>query len=302
MRAAKRTLAMVCAIIATTFALTGTAFAATVHGADFSESGSTLSSGSIDALNIDGKAGETVWLNVTYKGRPIGKNIPYVIGKDAAAGDETTWAGIATLKIDTLDLSKLDGSYVINASVKREGQQGQELLYSGKLYGVYADLSDGTQKLIGTRTIGAGEEDRNFTAPTMVYDNGSTFKLVGSKNEKGVLHFQYEEYNEATTVDGVINYLDAEGNLVAKTDIPGISYGKEVTVDVPSVVVADNGDLYRTVFFKDTVTAKNPGGVSFSIRCTKITEADKALAGYYVATIKMVERLGHSKRFRRCDG
>lgn len=290
MKAAKRTLAMACAVIAATFALTGTAFAATVSGADFSATGSAIESGNVDVLHVDGKAGETVFLGVSLNGRPIARNLLYTIGQDAAPGDEATWAGVATLDISGFDLKSLDGSYTIEAF---EDHDGKKPLYAGKLYGVYADLEGGGSKLIGTRTADASElTTRDFLAPAMVYDNGQTYKLVSESNKKGALHFKYEKYDEATTVDGVVNYLDPEGNVVAKSDIPGIGYGKQEKVNIPNVVVADNGDLYRTVFFKDSIVAKNPGATTFSIYCTKITEADKALAGYYVATIKMVDENG----------
>ena len=289
-KAAKYMLALACAVVATSLALAGTAFAATVHGADYHASGSALEAGDIDVLAVDGNAGETVFLTVTYKGRTIAQSLPYTIGENAEAGDEATWAGVATLDISNLDLKGLDGSYAIEAYASRAGG---DALYRGTIYGVYADLPDGTSKLIGTRTVNDVEANaRDFIPPATVYDNGRTFKRDGEVSGAGALHYAYVEYDEATTVDGAINYIDSEGNVVATSAIPGIGYGEEVKVSVPDVVVADNGDLYRTVFFKDTVVAKNPGAVTFSIYAAKISEADKALAGYYVATIKMVDERG----------
>ena len=291
MTAAKCTVALVCAVIAASFAMAGTAFAATVHGADYHGAGSAIESGEIDVLTVDGAAGETVFLTVERGKTTIAHSLPYTIGGGAEADDGATWAGIATLDISNLDLAAIaDGAYTIKAYASRAGD---ELLYSGTLCGVYADLPDGTTKLIGTRTVDAAEDAaRTFSSPTTVYNNGRTFKVEGEPTGKGALHYKYVEYDEATTINGVINYIDADGNVVAKQEIPGIAYDEEVKVSIPDVVVADNGDLYRTVFFKDSVTAKNPGAVSFSIYATKITDADKALAGYYVATIKMVDEQG----------
>ena len=97
MIAAKRTLAMLCAIVAATLALTGTAFAATVHGADFSGAGSVIKEGNIDVLNVDGSAGETIFLTVKKGDSAIARNLPYTIGESANAGDKFTWTGTATL-------------------------------------------------------------------------------------------------------------------------------------------------------------------------------------------------------------
>lgn len=290
MTAITRTFTACAAAALASMALASTAFAATVHGADFHGTGSALESGEIDVLNVDGSAGETVFLAVSKDGRKIAQNLPYTIGADAAADDEATWAGVATLDIANLDLNSLDGSYVIDAFATRAGG---ETLYTGSIYGVYADLPDGSSKLIGTRTANASEaEGRSFVPSATIYDAGRTYKLAGEAQGSGALHFAYEEYDEATTVDGVINYTDAAGSVVASSVIPGIGYGEEVEVDIPDVVVADNGDLYRTVYFRDAVTAKNPGAVSFSVYCIKMSEADQALSGFYVATIKMVDENG----------
>ena len=287
MKAAQRTLALACAVVVASFAFAGSAFAATVHGADYHGGGSTLGSGEIDVLNVDGQAGETVFLTVSRSGRTIAQNLPYTIGEGAAADDGATWAGIATLDITGLDLGALDGSYAIKVY---DNRAGGTLLYSGAIYGVYADLPDGTSKLIGTRTANEAEKaQRSFQPPEALYDGGRTYRLAEDEADAGALHFVYKEYDETTTVNGTITYADAEGKVVATTEIPGLASGEERKVSVPDVVEAENGDLYRTVFFSNSVTAKNPGSTSFKIRCTKISDAAAKLAGQYKATIKMVD-------------
>ena len=288
--AAKRALAALCAAAIASSAWAGSAFAATVSGADYHGTGSALESGEVEVLNVDGSAGETVFLAVKAGDATLAKTLPYTIGATAAE-DASAYHGIATLDIAGLDLNALDGTYAVEAYANRAGN---ELLYSGALYGVYADLLDGTVKLIGTRTANSTElEGRAFEPAETLYDNGRTYRLVGeAAAEGGSLHFAYEAYDEATTVDGVIKYTDAAGATIATTKIAGLAYGEERTVDIPSVITADNGDLYRVVYFKGSVTAVNPGQTSFSIYCAKMTEADKALAGFYVATIQMVDEQG----------
>jgi len=290
-KAAKRMFAAICIAVIASCALAGSAFAVTVHGADYHGSGSALESGEVDVLNVDGTVGETVFLTVKYGDTTIARNLPYTIGEGAEGGNGGTWAGIATLNIDGFDLSSLNGNYVIEASATRAGG---EPIYSGHLYGVYADLPDGASMLIGTRTANAAElAERAFSPAETLFTGGSTYRLVGEgASQGGALHFNYEEYDEATTIDGVVKYTNAAGETVATTKIPGLSYGESRTVEIPAVVTAENGDVYRTVFFRDSVVATNPGETSFSVYCTQMSEADKALAGYYLVTINMVDDKG----------
>lgn len=290
--AARRALAMMCAAAIASFALVGTAFAVTVHGADFHGTGSALESGEVDVLNVDGNAGDVVFLTVKMGDTTIAKNLPYTIGEGAEQGDGSTWNGVATLDIDGLNLNALDGTYAIEAYGSRAGT---DLLYSGKLYGVYADLPDGTSKLVGTRVVDAAESaGRTYEPAETIFDGGRTYRLVGeAASEDGALHFAYEAYDESTTIDGVVKYTDATGATIASTKIPGLAYGEERTVEIPSIVTADNGDMYRTVFFKNSVTAVNPGQTSFSVYCAKMSAADQTAAGFYLATIKMVDQDGN---------
>ena len=236
-----------------------TALAATVHGADYHGTGSAIESGEVDVLDVDGSAGEKVFLTVKANGRAIAQNLPYTIGEHANADSGATWAGIATLDIDGLDLGALDGTYTIEAYADRAGSA---LLYSGALYGVYADLPDGTSKLIGTRTANEAElAARPFEPAETLYTNGRTYRLASATptTATGVQHFAYAEYDESTTVDGVVKYVDATGATVATTKIAGLAYGEDRHVDIPQVVTAEDGTLYRTVFFRNSVTAHNPG-------------------------------------------
>lgn len=290
---AKRLAAAACAAAIASFALAGSAFAATVHGADFHGAGSAIESGEVDVLDVDGSAGETVFLTVKQGSEAIAKNLPYTIEADASAADGAEYAGVATLDIDGLDLNALDGTYTIEAYADRAGKTR---LYVGAIYGVYADLPDGTTKLIGTRTASKDElTARTFEPAETLYSGGKTYRLAGSAkaSNNGVLHFAYEEYDEATTVDGVVKYVDATGATVATTKIPGLKYGESRTVDIPTAVTADDGSLYRTVFFQKSVTAANPGATSFSIYCVQMSEASQALAGFYIATINMVDGDGN---------
>ena len=289
--AMKRVFAVMCAAVLSSFVLAGSAFAATVHGADCHNAGSELESGMVDVLNVDGSAGEKIFLTVKHNGDVIAKNLPYTIGENASANDASTWNGQATLDISNLDLGALDGSYTIEAYSSRAGG---DALYAGALYGVYADLPNGTSKLIGTRTVNDAEAaSRAYQPPETLFVNGTSYRLAGEAQGTGALHFAYEQYDEATSVDGVVKYTDATGLVIASTKIPGLAYGEEREVGIPQVVTAEDGALYRPVFFSNSVTAVNPGATSFNIYCAQMSAADQTLSGFYLATIQMVDQDGN---------
>lgn len=276
------------AFFAMLFMMVGTAYAApTVTGADYHATGSAVEAGEIDVLNVAGATGETVFVSVSRNGSEIAKYIPYTLGEGNTKGSGDNWTGVVTLDISTFDTSALDGSYTVSAYATRAGGAP---IYEGALYGVYAQLSDGTVKLIGTRTIGTSDAaDRTFTPNDTIYSNGMTYKLVGAAQGEGSLVFPYEAYDEATTVDGVIRYVDSAGETVTTQKIPGLVYGESRDVSIPSVVEGDNGDLYRTVYFRDTLNAVNPGATSFVVTCAKMSDSEKAASNFYVATIQLVD-------------
>lgn len=276
-------------------ALAGTAFAAPdAQGADFHASGSALEAGEIDVATVAGAKGDTVFVSVSQKDRgDIAKFIPYTLGEGVTRGEGDNWTGIVTLDISTFDTTELDGDYTISIYASRAGG---EPLYQGSLYGVYADVPGKGSVLIGTRTVGATDSaDRAFVASDTLYIDHQTYRLSSPepKAEGQILHFTYEAYDEATTVDGVMKFVDKQGNVVATTKIPGLAYNETRTVSVPAAVTADNGDVYRTVFFKESVPATNPGSISFTIPVAKMSDADMAAANYYVATIQMVDENDH---------
>lgn len=291
---AKRATAGALAVLTLTFAallaMSGSALATTVQGTDFHGTGSVLEQGEVDVLNVGGNQGDTVFLTVKAGNRVIAKNLPYTLGEGTVQGYGDNWTGIVTLDIAGYNTSQLDGTYTIEAYADRTDN---ELLYTGALYGVYADLPDGSSHLIGTRTVGASDDaERSYIPSDTLYAGGQTYKLAGEAIGSGSLHFPYEAYDEATTIDGVIKYVDPAGNVVASTKVAGIPFEGEQTVEIPSAITSDNGDVYRTVFFKDSVTVKNPGQTSYTIPCAKMSDADKAASNYYVATIQMVDENG----------
>ena len=277
--------------LAVVFALAGQAFAAPdVRGTDSHASGSALSSGGIDVALVGGQTGDMVFVSVSRADTVIAKHIPYTLGQGEVRGEGDNWTGIVSLDIETLDLAHLDGTYKVSIYASRTDDQP---IYTGAIYGVYADLPNGEEsKLIGTRTVGGGDSpDRAFVPNDTLYAGGRTYRLASDEPaaEGGILHFAYEEYDESGTVDGVVKYVDQAGNVVATTKIAGLEQGEQRAVKIPAAVTAENGDVYRTVFFRSEVMASTPGSASFTIPVAKMSDADKAAANYYIAAIQLVD-------------
>ena len=283
------------AVCASALAFAPAAFAATVQGTDFYDLANAESTGEVDVLTVAGETGETVFVSVEKDGRAIAKNLPYTLGQGDTKGSGDNWTGVVTLDMSSFDTKALDGSYTIRAYGDRAGK---EALYEGALYGVYAELDGTSEKLIGMRTANDAELDkRSYTPPATLYVKSATYKLQGEAEgagdgSAGALYYNYSSYDEEATVDGAITYVDQEGNAIATQGIPGIAFNGSETVKIPATITADNGDLYRTVFFKDEVTATNPGSTTFTITCVKMSDSDKAASNHYVATIRLVDQDG----------
>ena len=303
-RYATKFLAMALAAVVAVLVFAGTALADDAHkvvvqGADYHASGSVLESGEFDAATVAGAKDDMVFVSVSQEGvGDIAKYIPYTLGEGETRGSGNNWTGIVSLDIGTLEATKLDGVYTISIYEKRGDKTA---LYQGKLYGVYADLSDlpagdpDAQKLIGTRVVGPTDSaDRKFVANDTLYVGGKTYRLASTEPtaDGEVLHFAYEPYNESTTVDGVVKYVDKAGNVVASTKVPGLAQNESRVVNIPTAVKAENGDVYRTVFFRDSVEMKNPGSTSYTIPCTMMSADEAAAANHYVATIQLVDEGG----------
>ena len=291
--------ALVAVLVFAGTALADDAHKVVVQGADYHASGSALESGEVDVATVAGAKDDMVFVSVSQEGvGDIAKYIPYTLGEGETRGSGSNWTGIVSLDISTLDATKLDGVYTISIYEKRGDKTA---LYQGKLYGVYADLSDlpagdpDAQKLIGTRVVGTTDSaDRKFVANDTLYVGGKTYRLASTEPaaDGEVLHFAYEPYNEATTVDGVVKYVDKAGNVVASTKVPGLAQNESRVVNIPTAVKAENGDVYRTVFFRDSVEMKNPGSTSYTIPCTMMSADEAAAANHYVATIQLVDEGG----------
>lgn len=287
-----------CAIIGVQVANADTALK--VSGTDYYGNGAIEKGANVSVLTVDGQSEDTVYIKLVQDGRTIGDRLPYEFGmtqnnQGGSTATGATRAGVVSLNIDSFDLK--GSTYEIFAYADRDET---ETLYSGVLYGVYAKLSDGTEKLIGMHTGVAGEDASaiSFKATQKVYLDGLTYSLSSDTPtvEGTKITYSYAQYAEAESVTGTVKFIDVEGNTIDEQTYEGITASSPTTVKIPAVVSTQkDGKTYyfRTVFFRDEITLQNPGQHDFTIQCKYIGDESTAQAGFYTAAIRAVDQDGN---------
>ena len=297
---AVRALACMLFAIFVSMGLAGTASAAgtvSVSGADYYVSGANVEDrGAVDVLQVrdSGDGGSMVFVSVKLNGKQIAKNIP-----SKANGHAT---GVITLDFGSLDEADLDGRLEITACDSRA--KDARVLYTGKVYAVHAQLDDKgkTEVLLGTRTL-SGDENRRFSVPDTLYKNGKTYKPAdkgvladGYVSGSGSIDVAYASYDEGATADARITYVDAQtGELVNTKVIAGLEHGDLVTQTIPALVLDSKGNRYRTLNYgSTTVTLENPGALTCTVPCTKVSDAQTGVdAPAFSTKVNMTDEDGN---------
>lgn len=264
-----------------------------VQGTDYYGNGEVTEK--IDVLSVEGLSQNKVYVQVQMNGHTIADRLEAMTdnSQGGSTADGTQRGGVVSLDIDGLNL---DGSvtYTVKAFADRDET---DLLYEGTIYGVYAVLDNGTEKLIGAHT-GASDAIAYKPAEKM-YVNGTSYELESSTPAiKGTkIAYSYKSYVEAETATGTITYVDVKGNIIDTTTVPGVSSSESKTVDIPAVVTKDvDGTTYyfRTVFFRNSLTLTNPGQLNYTITCKLMGDSAQSQSGYYTARIKGTDQDGNS--------
>lgn len=271
-----------------------------VSGADYYGNGAVDASQSteVEALHVEGAGTETVYLKVQQNGNTIADRISFNLSENAqdnALGNRRV--GVVKLDIEGFDLAK--NTYTVSAYADRSES---DALFTGTIYGVYAKFPDGSQKLIGTH-VSSTKSVGSYKPSASLYIDGKTYAY----DEKGAdfsgshMVYGYEEYSEADCSTGTINYVAADGTVLATKTVAGIPVGGSKTAKIPHVVTGTGEDgttqLYRTVTSLTEVTFTNPGQMTYNIQCRWIGSSKDIGTGsdkHYVATINMVDEDGNA--------
>ena len=144
--------------------------APTVSGADCQLA--QASDNGYAVLSVSGEDGATVYVDVAdANGNPVAERLAFQVSSDNAS-QQANGRLVGTVGIDVEDggAAALVGD-TVTAYPDHEAQQTP--LFTGKIYGVYAQLEgSGTSQLVGLRTIGT--EQRSFVPQEQVDFDGTT--------------------------------------------------------------------------------------------------------------------------------
>lgn len=283
------------------------AYALSVTGTDFYGNGSleeAASSNTISVLSVSGVSQDTLFLHLEQDGKVIADRLEYKLSDASQSGSTATDANrgaTVSLDVDNLNLS---GSSEYTLKVYTNRAETEQLGDTYTIHGVYAQLNDeaNTKVLVGTHTSSAALDasDISYTPSTKLYLNGANYKLASEQPSLSgsALVYSYESYDEATTAEGTITYVDVNGTTIKTDTYPGIAAGdagKEVKIEkTVSCDVNGQTQYFRTVFYRDSVTLSNPGQLAYTITCKWLGSASSSDAGFYVANISMKDTAGNT--------
>ena len=269
--------------------------APTVSGADCQLA--QASDNGYAVLSVSGEDGATVYVDVAdANGNPVAERLAFQVSSDNAS-QQANGRLVGTVGIDVEDggAAALVGD-TVTAYPDHEAQQTP--LFTGKIYGVYAQLEgSGTSQLVGLRTIGT--EQRSFVPQEQVDFDGTTGVLKRDGQGQPVsttkgdsIAYAYEKA-AAGSDEAKIDFVDESGNVVSSNSVPGIAQNASKTVKLDEAFIATDANgrqsLFRVLDYDGVVTLSNPSFMHALVNVKQVSSEDIAGSGSCFATVKCVD-------------
>lgn len=269
--------------------------APTVSGADCQLA--QASDNGYAVLSVSGEDGATVYVDVAdANGNPVAERLAFQVSSDNAS-QQANGRLVGTVGIDVEDggAAALVGD-TVTAYPDHEAQQTP--LFTGKIYGVYAQLEgSGTSQLVGLRTIGT--EQRSFVPQEQVDFDGTTGVLKRDGQGQPVsttkgdsIAYAYEKA-AAGSDEAKIDFVDESGNVVSSNSVPGIAQNASKTVKLDEAFIATDANgrqsLFRVLDYDGVVTLSNPSFMHALVNVKQMSSEDIAGSGSCFATVKCVD-------------
>ena len=245
----------------------------------------------IDFCSITYDGEDAVYVELKKGERKIASHLyyPLPLGKEGSTGARV---GVLSLEIPSFDPSA-DYSIGVYADHNQKTQ-----LFEGTIKPVYADV-DGQPHLIAIRTIGAKENDRNFSAPNIITIGDAAYARKGNKaTSENPLTYTYE-LTDGTSVDATVTYVDEQGNEIKSVKVATLAAGQSKEYEIPATVIVGEGastQVWRTVSYTGKVNLSFPGQSEYTITCKALIAPEgsgiEAVGSFYVAKIKLVDEEG----------
>ncbi len=248
-------------------------------------------------LSVSGEDGATVYVDVAdANGNPVAERLAFQVSSDNAS-QQANGRLVGTVGIDVEDggAAALVGD-TVTAYPDHEAQQTP--LFTGKIYGVYAQLEgSGTSQLVGLRTIGT--EQRSFVPQEQVDFDGTTGVLKRDGQGQPVsttkgdsIAYAYEKA-AAGSDEAKIDFVDESGNVVSSNSVPGIAQNASKTVKLDEAFIATDANgrqsLFRVLDYDGVVTLSNPSFMHALVNVKQVSSEDIAGSGSCFATVKCVD-------------
>lgn len=248
-------------------------------------------------LSVSGEDGATVYVDVAdANGNPVAERLAFQVSSDNAS-QQANGRLVGTVGIDVEDggAAALVGD-TVTAYPDHEAQQTP--LFTGKIYGVYAQLEgSGTSQLVGLRTIGT--EQRSFVPQEQVDFDGTSGVLERDGQGQPVsttkgdsIAYTYEKA-AAGSDEAKIDFVDESGNVVSSKSVPGIAQNASKTVKLDEALIATDANgkqsLFRVLDYDGVVTLSNPSFMHALVNVKQMSSEDIAGSGSCFATVKCVD-------------
>ena len=253
---------------------------------------------SVDILTVTGNKGDTIYIRMKKGDQIIADHLAFTLDETTAQADENNdMVGAVSVEFNTEAFSYND-TYTIEVFADRNQTSSK---YEGTVSTVFAKCGDREPEALAVRTIGSKDKDRPFEAPqTMQDSDGVAYKLASntpvSENGKQVYKYELAQDELKESVDAHITYLDQDNPTGTPIKVDAITLAKNSTqsIDVQSIVSANDGTMYRALTLADKLTVSYPGTTEYSILCKKLSSEWGKVGSFYKASIKYVGTDGKS--------
>lgn len=254
--------------------------------------------GGIDVLTVTGQKGQMVYVNLTEKSaggdKVLASHLAYALddpsGETDANGDTV---GVVSIDVSPQALINSGSTYAIEVFADRAETNP---LYSGTISMLYAKYGDGAPEPLMVRTL-SQNENRPMEVPQTMSRNGATYKLSSPDptDVGGKPTYAYALSDDiANEIQAHVTYYAEGTDTAIKTDAITLRKGESSTHEVPAIVSANDGKLYRTLFLSDSLTVAYPGVTEYAVMCHELNGSWGNVGTFFEAKIQYVNTSGES--------
>ncbi len=280
-----------------------------------------------ELLKVDNLGDQAIYITVKKDGKPLSNPIKYTADMNQAGSDDDyAGSGAQIAQIVAVQMKAQSGAAAGQSAAELLGDPNNhatytvevstalmqgESLYSGTIYPVYGNIINDDQAsemvLLGIRTADKAEVNKakNFGVGQTYYKQNTdedaypiTYSIPsGSKydnafNEALNAYVVTYKQDAAGSVEGVVNYVDPDGNIVKTETFSGIDQSGKVVHIKKSFTATDPQDEETITYYRaisslgGTKVLLTPSQASYTVRVMPVENMDQQS---YEVVIKYVD-------------